>query len=380
MNSFLNPKDILSCHYKYFFDLPNLFDFIIETSDFDLLFWRRLISYLLLNDTDLLCRIEKGRIIDPLVFQEIKSEIQRDFKSVLKHVGKLKSIPYQTYETCKLAVSKSNLALQYVRQQREQRILTDEELEEICISAVRKNVHAMKFVENRTHKICKVAVETSGHALQYVPFNCGYQDNPELFVELCEIALRNEPNSLKYVVRENLGNLDIDVQLYCYLCKIALMKNGSTLKYVIIHPNLSLDMYYKLCRYAIENQPLALEYVKFYPTEVDTYINLARLAVSLSGISLQFFTKSLSINSNVMQQYIEICKIAINNEPQALKYVRYRNAELRKLAVSKDGMTLEFIPRSEQTLELCRIAVDQNSLAFEFAFDKYRKMLSASMQ
>ena len=61
-------------------------------------------------------------------------------------------------ELCKLAIRRNHHALKYV----------DSQTEEICKFAGRHNGEALKFVKVQTEEICKLAVQQNGYALKFV--------------------------------------------------------------------------------------------------------------------------------------------------------------------------------------------------------------------
>ncbi len=115
-----------------------------------------------------------------------------DYKIVcsllLKQSGlNLRYVPYQTEEIVLTAVRQNGHALQYVP--------IESHSEEIYLEAVKQNGYCLEHVVNRTFNICLEAVKQNGNALQLVPI--------ELQNELiCLEAVKQNKNALQYVPTE----------------------------------------------------------------------------------------------------------------------------------------------------------------------------------
>jgi hypothetical protein len=62
--------------------------------------------------------------------------------------------------------------------------------------------------------------------------------------------------------------------------------------------------------------------------------------------------------------FFYLCKIAVQQNHCALRYVKEQTDELCKIAVQQNGGALRYV--KEQTDELCKIAVQQNRNAIIF--------------
>lgn len=70
------------------------------------------------------------------------------------------------------------------------------------------------------------------------------------------------------------------------------------------------------------------------------------------------------------EQTEDICKLAIDRNSDAYYYIKCDNRtyNIKKYALSKDGLLLEAMPNQNE--ELCKIAVEQNGLSLKFVEDK----------
>ena len=93
------------------------------------------------------------------------------------------------------------------------------------------------------------------------------------------------------------------------------------------------------------------------PTTLKKYTELCKIAVTLSGINLRDIDKEY--------RTYELCKLAIEDSSWAFDYVPTNidnYAELCKLAVTKNPNILQHIPHDLRTLELCKIEIESRGL------------------
>jgi hypothetical protein len=72
------------------------------------------------------------------------------------------------------------------------------------------------------------------------------------------------------------------------------------------------------------------------------------------------------INSKIQNLHFDLCMLAIELYPDNLRYLWNRDVRIIKRALELDGLTLRFVYKSELSLELCMIALRQNSQALKF--------------
>jgi hypothetical protein len=140
--------------------------------------------------------------------------------SVLRLISK----PNQTEKICLLAVQQNGYALEHVH------IQTDK----ICIAAVQQIGLALKFVNNKTYKICLLAIKTDGMALKYVPIKTE---------DLCLIAIRRHTYAFICGIQTEAT------------CHLAIKKDPFMIKYIRIQTP-------ELCEMALKLNPLVSKYIK----------------------------------------------------------------------------------------------------------------------
>ena len=125
-------------------------------------------------------------------------------------------------------------------------------------------------------------------------------------------------------------------------------ENSSILQYV---KDPLTTNFLKACKIAIQRNGLALRYVK------EQTLELCILAVQRNGNALQY----------VNVQTEDICKLAVKNDGNALYYVKDQTKDICILAVQQNGLALRFV--KDQTKDICILAVQQNGFAIEFVKD-----------
>ena len=123
------------------------------------------------------------------------------------------------------------------------------------------------------------------------------------------------------------------------LCRLAVQQNGLALKYV-------KNQTEEICKLAVQQNVYALEYVKIEQTE-----EICKLAVQEYGYVLQF----------VKEQTEEICKLAVQEYGYVLQFVKEQTEEICKLAVQQNGNALQYVKK--QTEKICKLAVQQHPSA-----------------
>jgi hypothetical protein len=302
----------------------------------------------------------------------------------------------RTFEICKLAVEHNGLSLKYVPIDEMTHVgdiyaitgldytsshaprITEEQYYEICILAVKQNGYALQFIpkNKKTYEICLIAINNNSYALQYVQLACRltlesqyetvqtcngsleYSENitDEIYYILCKKAVNNNGKALRYVLTNRMTN-----EQYLGICKLAVQNNGSALKYVKAN-KIEPEQYYEICK-------LALQHLRedIYKTSL--------VAVQIDGTLLYYVNELKSKITD--DQYFEICKKAITSSYwNAFDIVIADNMtpeqyyEICKLAVTKYGTVLQYVIANKMTIEqyykICKLAVKTNGIALQY--------------
>jgi hypothetical protein len=144
-------------------------------------------------------------------------------------------------------------------------------------------------------------------------------------------------------------------------------QDGSQLSEVPEELKADVEKYYKICEAAITQNPMALEIV---PEEFKTF-NFYKIAISQMGVSIQFVSESFKLKEP--KSYEELCKIAVSENGMALEYITHQNSKkFYELGLNNNGLALQFIPEELRTKELCEIAVNNYGSALEWIPEKFK--------
>ena len=285
---------------------------------------------------------------------------------------------------CHVIVSEGELGLHRVNRT----LFTETEYHKICIAAVERDYKNLKYIQNSKYnkknkcfdyyydkekyfKLCKLAVNRSGHAIQFVIFDG--LDNTDKYMKLCEIAILKNPDAFIHVkffsIRSGNYKSCLSEQQYKRICLIAVGNQGLVLNHVI-KEYLNDDSYRYVCIQAIQNTYHALQYVKIKDSEIYDialkidgaalkYINIQTPEMCLNAVKSNGLALEFSLHKNE-----EICSAAVQNNPNALKFVKNQTEEICLAAVQKNGMTLNFV--KNKTKKICYAAVRNNSNAINY--------------
>jgi hypothetical protein len=116
------------------------------------------------------------------------------------------------------------------------------------------------------------------------------------------------------------------------------------------------------CKLAVQQNNHALRYV------VNQTDELCRLAIQRDGYALQF----------VRNQTEELCRLAVQHSGRVLQYVVNQTDELCRLAVQQDEYALQFV--SNQTEELCTIAVQRDGRVLQYIVNQTDELCRLAVQ
>ena len=120
----------------------------------------------------------------------------------------------------------------------------------------------------------------------------------------------------------------------------------------------------EICKLAVQQNGYALKYVKIEQTE-----EICKLAVQKNGYSLSFVK---------IEQTEELCKLAVQQNGLSLCYVKNLTDEICKLAVKQNGLALHIV--KHQTEELCKLAIQQTGYALSGAKNQTEELCKLAVQ
>lgn len=235
----------------------------------------------------------------------------------------LAGITDQTYQLCVSAIRANPFAIKYVNKQ----------TLKLCTAAVKRNGIVLCYIndEFRTPDVLLAAVKSNGYALKNIPKSDQTQ-------ELCMAAVKSAVYSVKYVELDDadiyteavdlnsmsLKYIDGDKQTYD-LCMRAICNNARAFPYV---KNITNDF----CEDAVQKNVRTFEYMVNYRTEkICWYALLSNIwwleciscptiemyyyAIRQNGLALKFVLDKKENFRNKLDVFYDLCQIALYQAP-----------------------------------------------------------------
>jgi hypothetical protein len=132
---------------------------------------------------------------------------------------------------------------------------------------------------------------------------------------------------------------------------------------------------------AIKSNPYKLIFID---PQIENYEEICKLAVRQKGVIVQYVTEQteeichLAVQQNglaliyVKEQTEGICQLAVQQNCNALIYIKNQTEEMCKLAVQQDGYVLQYV--KNQTDEICKLAVKNTSYALKYVKSNRRNL------
>ncbi|AEF85615.1 conserved hypothetical protein [Treponema primitia ZAS-2] len=211
----------------------------------------------------------------------------------------------------------------------------------------------------------------------------GISDNTEDDFQLCLSAVEQYGRALYLVKAERFS-----FEQYLKLCRAALKQNGMALEYVD-KKVIAVD-YFDLCRAAVQQDGIALGYIKGEKCTREQYVEICFLAIhqfETMRANMRYshaYPKTLLyfVDTAVCtgEQYADICLSAIADNPEELEYI-YENIcpqdryyEICLAAIKKDVKVLTHVNRpaiGKRYQELYAAAVKQDATAIRYAEERF---------
>lgn len=261
----------------------------------------------------------------------------------LKHNGLLlQHVVKQTEDLCLIAVKQNANALIYAK------CLT----EQVMLAAVKQKGSMIKYIKNPSDIICKAAVTQDPNVLEYIK----YQSE-----EMILVAVKKSAIAAKYIKKPSLELykklININLNSYSYMDMNEAFITEEFIediwKKLLCNDGMKLEKCRKqtseLCKYAIEQNPHAVQYIRPSIFTYKEYMTLLEIAVIK--------------NSDVIQYILD----------QVLTKTDFIN--LLKIALTNNGLSLKHLSIYDTPYELCKIAVNQNKGALVYIKNKYFKSI-----
>jgi len=127
----------------------------------------------------------------------------------------------------------------------------------------------------------------------------------------------------------------------------------------------------ELCKIAVSGEGMTYQFV---PEKLRT-LELKKLAVSQNGLALAAIKRGKTI---------ELCKMALQQNGQALASIprNRRLPELCRVAVQQSGTALRYVPSKVQEIDpdICRLAVMQDGTAIRFVQHQTKELCEIALK
>lgn len=217
------------------------------------------------------------------------------------------------------------------------------EIDEKYNIQIQKNI--LKYITDNTLSINKIEEysEKTNLFLEVIPDDMKTK-------KICDLAIIKYKYDLSYVPK-NLMTFDLFI-LHIDEQKNKRTYDKSTLKLDKINDIPNEYFTHSICKQICEN-----------------FCNAGDIIPS-EKMTNKLYKKIMKHSTEILQslRIDEYINYALENVPDALKYIKYTNRtyDICKKAVELNGMMLEYVPLNHRTKELCKIAITQNKDAVSF--------------
>lgn len=282
----------------------------------------------------------------------------------------LEFINNQSLNICSAALKNNIKAIAYVQDICESLILPyiheyprlieyiDNPPEELCCQIIIKCNYPkiIKFIKNQHFKACLTAVTLDGLCLKYIKNQT---------VELVNQALISNPNSIKYVLEslmnENMCRFltSIDYRFIKYFdiqppdICINMVKQNGLLLEHIKHKNQNNE----ICKLAIINNIDSIKWAKYISPEIANHVlyTTPKYASNiLNNIDIKI------INSDVLMKLL-------NNDPSLISNINNPPLEIIIYVLQKNGLLLKYINDDIQNEQIVMTAIKNNINSIKYA-------------
>jgi len=236
--------------------------------------------------------------------------------------------------------------------------------EPLCLIAVKQNSNAMMYVKKQTEAICLASVKQNGLNIKYIKNQSD---------KICEAALNQNPSALQYIKYQTLKLIKIACKKNPILVSM-IKKPSKEIYFELINDNLETFKY--MDPKLIDNNFIISAWEKYVTRDGLSLKNcphqtmeLCKMAIDQNPDAIQYINESIFTK----KQLIELQLMGIVKNPTVIKHIINPNKEQIETALKQDGMTIKyiFIP----TYEHCKLAVNQNKNAWENISDNIYKTI-----
>ena len=236
--------------------------------------------------------------------------------------------------------------------------------EEQCLIAVTQNPNALLYSIYKTEPILIAALKQKGSLIKYVK---------KQTEKLCKIALNQDPNALEYINYQTEEMICIAIKKSAFIVKF-IKKPSIELYKKLIDINLNSHYYFD-AKYIDENFKLYIWTKILYKNGMNLIkcktqtVEICKIAIEQNPHAIKYINKSSFSENDI----ISLFEIAIVKDPHTIQYIK-NYIKLIKLALSYNGLVIKYIIHCKCiTYEIYKLAVEQNPAAIMYIKNKYYK-------
>ena len=201
----------------------------------------------------------------------------------------------------------------------------------------------------QTYEMLMFVCKHDGYALKYA-------SKKLITPELCEVSVKQNGNALEYIPSFIFDIVDDSwvIQMFEY----AVESNGCSLKY-IPEEFINEELVIKAIKSKETKDWDEYEYPILYVPKKYRSHDINVLSVTCSPLSIKNI-------SHMRSDYKELAKIAVGKEGKSIEYIQknYRSKDLFYLALQSYVFTIKYMPRKYITKELSQKCFERNELTF----------------
>ena len=277
----------------------------------------------------------------------------------------------QYYKYCTYLIDIHTYLLEYIDYKR----LSKEQYSELWINAVIKNYKTFKNVHLKydylipgTYAMITIQViKNNPLQLRHInTYNPDYATNPELYYELCQIAVEKNNEALKYIDYFHITSSDLKVpantdifgdNVVTIVTDVTDVTDVTQDTFISKHGTVST--YEKLCRDALKKDPLALRFINLQT------LDMCLTAVNINGNALEY------VKGQTVSNYIEIAHAAVKENGDSIRFINTNNflskeayKEIALVAINRMVFSLKYVYVNDPNIyyDICSVAIKKRNL------------------
>lgn len=235
--------------------------------------------------------------------------------------------------------------------------------ENLCIEVCKHAPSALRYIKNPTTELCLKVISLYPSALKYIK-------HPTK--EMYDLAFKKSTSiTLQYLN----GNTDIsDTEYYdmikdnLQICLPYATRLSEEMRMDIIIKN-KLVSYYNTIKNPTEE--FQLQYVRLDPGAIKNINNPVN--TTIKTLYIEAIKAHPSTIRFLQYQPTDLCLLAVTHDGLALEYIKNKTPEIIMAALKQNVNAIKYVPRDKQTLDIANIVLQQDPILINFIDPKFIK-------